>query len=442
MPKPSEPLSNRTIRTLRICASSSGIVLVLGALFADPLGLSAPGLGRGQAALLVLGAVLLAVSLLRHPLRAYVTLAVIVFNVLAMLAFLELAATACFWVAGRSGAGPPVSGRHARLLESHRAAYAPFVVWREQEHSEGCFTIGPDGRRVTPGASADPRAYEVFCFGGSTMIGWGVPDSLTIPSILQRDLTRRLDVPVRVINFGQQAYVSTQELIELMLQLRSGARPDLVIFYDGVNDAYAAFQSGVAGVHENLSDVSARFSGTGESRQSILACLAGHSNLLALVRLLSEREGRLPAADRPVDYATIGVSADSLSSSIVSIYEADCRMALAMCREYGPEVAFFWQPVLGVGGRMPVGSERDALADVDRDLQDLMTVTWDDARLLSGRLQGFHFLGDCLDSSDVELFTFGDFCHVNAEGNATVERAMMKAILEDGLVPDSLLAGR
>jgi hypothetical protein len=39
----------------------------------------------------------------------------------------------------------------------------------------------------------------------------------------------------------------------------------------------------------------------------------------------------------------------------------------------------------------------------------------------------------------MELYTFGDFCHVNAEGNRLVEQAMMSAILEDGLIADSLL---
>jgi hypothetical protein len=212
--------------------------------------------------------------------------------------------------------------------------------------------VGPDQRRVTTGASSDPEAYEVFCFGGSTMIGWGVPDSLTIPSILQKDLAARLNVPVRVVNFGQQAYVNTQELIELMLQLRAGRRPDLVIFYDGINDAFAAYQSGIAGVHENLPDISRRFvvPGEREAGQPVWKVLAERSNLFGLLRQLLAREPGREAETPIVQYSTMGVDADSLASDVAGVYEGNCGIVLSLSEQYGYRAAFYWQPVLGVGG--------------------------------------------------------------------------------------------
>lgn len=61
------------------------------------------------------------------------------------------------------------------------------------------------------------------------------------------------------MNYGENAYVSTQGLIHLILLLESGDVPDMVIFYDGVNDILAASQSWMPIVHQNLSEISNLF---------------------------------------------------------------------------------------------------------------------------------------------------------------------------------------
>jgi hypothetical protein len=357
-------LSDRTVKALRVSAICGGLGLAAIALLADPLGLSGPGLGRGQTMTAVAGAILALAGLIDKPFRAYRALAVLLLNAVLLFAFLELAATVSFRVASRelqSHSGD----EHDTLLQERQVVYAPFVGWREQEHRTELMNVGPDQRRVTTGASSDPEAYEVFCFGGSTMIGWGVPDSLTIPSILQKDLGVRLNVPVRVVNFGQQAYVNTQELIELMLQLRAGRRPNLVIFYDGINDAFAAYQSGIAGVHENLPDISRRFvvPGEREAGQPVWKVLAERSNLLGLLRQLLAREPGREAETPVVQYSTMGVDADSLASDVAGVYEGNCGIVLSLSEQYGYRAAFYWQPVLGVGGGEDPGRLRKRLAD-------------------------------------------------------------------------------
>ena len=64
--------------------------------------------------------------------------------------------------------------------------------------------------------------------------------------------------PVCVVNFGESGFVSTQGVIQLILELQSGNIPDLVIFYDGVNDVYAAYQSGRP-THQNFDKIAAKF---------------------------------------------------------------------------------------------------------------------------------------------------------------------------------------
>jgi lysophospholipase L1-like esterase len=100
----------------------------------------------------------------------------------------------------------------------------------------------------TAGPHSGDRPLRIFMFGGSTMWGLGARDNYTIPSLLSGALARRGISGVEVTNFGQIGYVSTQEALLLFEQLRKGNVPDLAIFYDGINDTFAAWQSGTAGI--------------------------------------------------------------------------------------------------------------------------------------------------------------------------------------------------
>ncbi|MBC8457124.1 MAG: hypothetical protein H8D67_03910, partial [Deltaproteobacteria bacterium] len=42
-----------------------------------------------------------------------------------------------------------------------------------------------------------------------------------------------------------------QEVIDLFLQLQKGNIPNIVIFYDGINDTFSAFQNGISGIPQN-----------------------------------------------------------------------------------------------------------------------------------------------------------------------------------------------
>ena len=96
------------------------------------------------------------------------------------------------------------------------------------------------------------------------MWGTGSPNWGTIPANLQKGLEKLRQGPVCVMNFAESAYVSTQDVIMLLMQLRSGNVPDLVLFYNIGGDIYSAYQSGRAGVPENLDQIAARFEGRRE----------------------------------------------------------------------------------------------------------------------------------------------------------------------------------
>ena len=56
---------------------------------------------------------------------------------------------------------------------------------------------------------------------------------------------------MRIRNLAEIGYVSTQEVVALVRELQSGYRPDIVIFYDGVNDTTSALLEGEAGLTTN-----------------------------------------------------------------------------------------------------------------------------------------------------------------------------------------------
>ncbi len=425
----------------RAISAGLGLLLLASAVLADVTGLSGTGAGRGQLILAASGLLLIILSIFRDPARAYRTAAVLLLNTLVLAVVLELAATGIYRL--RAGATHRMSGSRADpdrpIAELMRANYAMYVVWRELPHTAPDFTIGEDRRRIVTGASEDPDAYEVFMFGGSTMIGWCVPDSLTIPSIMQRRLSSSMSVPVRVVNFGQQAFVSTQELIELELQLQDGRRPDLVVFYDGINDTFAALQTGIPGAHQNLDDIAGRFAGS-ESVISFWEALAGRSNLVGLARELIDKGG---AVDSLPTLTGGGIETDfeSLSAGIVSVYAENCRMATALGAEYGFECAFFWQPYLGSGegaGAQP-GVEERVEEVMDEALSSLLEATYSRASGLETSIPGFEDISGCLDGCTGEPFAFCDFCHIDAEGNTVVAETMIESLLSAGAIPDSLL---
>ncbi|MEO7360632.1 MAG: SGNH/GDSL hydrolase family protein [Gemmatimonadaceae bacterium] len=147
----------------------------------------------------------------------------------------------------------------AEFAKSDAQFYIPFTAFRRRPFAGQFINVGADRLRATPGANCAPGSYLVYALGGSTMWGTGAPDSGTIAAYLQRGFAQRVQRPVCVVNFGESAYVVTQGLIGLSLALRAGARPDLVISYDGVNDVFAAYQSGHAGIHQNEASIASGY---------------------------------------------------------------------------------------------------------------------------------------------------------------------------------------
>src|SRR4030042_2677597 len=146
---------------------------------------------------------------------------------------------------------PWVKDYFKELGESFKTKWKSYVYWRREPFKGNYINIDDKGLRVTIGSNNIPSGfnstYRIFMFGGSTLWGTGARDAYTIPSLLSKYLAKK-GMNTKIANYGENGYVSTQEVIELLLQLQKENIPNVVIFYDGVNDIFSAYQHSIAGL--------------------------------------------------------------------------------------------------------------------------------------------------------------------------------------------------
>ncbi|MFP4118137.1 MAG: hypothetical protein ACLFTR_04400, partial [Candidatus Woesearchaeota archaeon] len=79
---------------------------------------------------------------------------------------------------------------------------------------------------------------DIHVYGGSTTWGVKVEPNQTFPSRLSEFLCDE-GINVNVTNYGQVAFMNSQEMVSFMFELKRGNIPDIVIFYDGVNEFFS-----------------------------------------------------------------------------------------------------------------------------------------------------------------------------------------------------------
>src|SRR5271155_4329767 len=142
--------------------------------------------------------------------------------------------------------------------QANKVTYHQYVLWRRSPYEGEAISINQDGVRRTLHTQCDnndnknDKTFTIWMFGDSVMWGAGAPDEETIPSFVARDY-EKAGKTVCIVNYAEKGWSNTQETIALIEQLKHAARkPDIVLFYDGGTEAFAAYQSGQADVHSNF----------------------------------------------------------------------------------------------------------------------------------------------------------------------------------------------
>jgi hypothetical protein len=375
----------------------------------------------------------------------YKSLAILILNAVVIFICLDLVAritykarNSLFPIPAQSVADPRASSPFYRsepwaaqywheFLLSRQTRYHAFVLYRRAPFKGETINIDQEGIRLTPGADCGPNAFKVFAFGPSTMWGTGSPDWGTIPSYLQTGIEKLKNGPICVVNFGESGYVSTQSVIELMLQLQSGNIPNVTLFFDGVADIYTAYQSGRPGMHENFDQVAARFERRDVPKQRPLLELLKLSSLYPLAgSLVTQLHQEVPSEPKLLTYETMGIDVESLSNSIIQIYLSNYKIVDGLAQKYGFKSFFFWPPHITVGEKPLTTEEWELKRSLDPALAKLYLAVYRKIEPLVLECKNLIYMGAIYDGYKPLLWL--DDTHVTPVGNELIAQKMIEVL--------------
>lgn len=299
---------------------------------------------------------------------------------------------------------------HLNIWGSH---FEPYYHWRRNGFQGKYINVSSEGIRNTViTTKSSKNAKNIFMFGGSTLWGTGSKDKHTIPSFVQAMLGK----DYKIYNYGETGYVSTQELNFLLKQLAEGNVPDMVVFYDGVNDGYAGVYS--PAIPRDVQNL--RMQSEINKNKSIFFELYKKSNYKRLIDFFSKNTEKWDNE--------ISSKIKNNSASVVKLYEAHIRQVKALGKEYGFETFFFWQPNLFSG-------ERDTFPHEKRIIQNSSLTFIESQRQLylyaksafTGRdSEKIFFLGDIFNQVNEPLYI--DWCHIGPNGNKIIAQQIFNNI--------------
>jgi len=306
------------------------------------------------------------------------------------------------------------------------------VGWRRAPFKGETLEIDQNGVRLTPGADCSAKSFKVFTFGESTMWGTGSPSWGTIPANLQKGLEKLRQGPVCVMNFAESAYVSTQDVIMLLIQLRSGNVPDLVLFYSIGGDISAAYQSGRAGVHANLDQIAARFEGRREPSTFVDWLKSTYAYLLIdklMDKLtIADPQQKEPTPDEPVTYESKGIDVAKLSDLTVQDYLGNYKIVSALAQKYGFKYFFFLSPIVSLGNKplTPEEQEMRHRTESAAAFYKFYTAVYQTIDRESSKYQNLYSMVHIFDRYDSLIWI--DEGHVTPIGNQLIAERMLDVI--------------
>ncbi|MFC1626946.1 SGNH/GDSL hydrolase family protein [Patescibacteria group bacterium] len=302
---------------------------------------------------------------------------------------------------------------------SHTTDYQSFYEWRRPEFHGQYINVLPGGIRKTwnPEFSDQQNFSTIYTFGGSTMWGTGARDDFTIPSLLSKNLNQNKSNYL-VMNFGESGYTLTQEIIYLLLKLKQGEKPDYVIFYDGVNDIYAAYQSGQPGQIQNFKQRQKKMSSSSafiRLKEAVLDLIKEKYLTYSAFQNLKSMNKK----DNSIEGLTASEYNDQqlndLAQEIVDDYLQNIEVIESLSRIHGFRYLMLWQPILYTN--QAVTAEESGLSGW-QDKQQIKLYRLVYNIMQNQQLNYFYNLASLLDSKEKTLFI--DFHHLAEEGNKII----------------------
>lgn len=290
---------------------------------------------------------------------------------------------------------------------------------------------GPIRRSYRPPSADSAESIDVFFFGGSTTWGAYQRDLHTIPSEFAR-LSEDVGLPVRVSNYAAPGYAIWQEIQLFQELLTRGDVPDLVVFYDGVNELIAQSMDAPTRDPSHTRSAELRrafeaYNPFSDGSPFVERVATEYTDRSAVHRLFRSVRNVFRGEGFTADvYPTLWAPgheridlADDRARNAVAIHRRGVEVAQRLAASYGVQTAFFWQPSYYTKDRVAAEDEIAGYWAEDPRAWRLAS------RVAREQLRApVVDLGDALD--DVDEPVMYDFHHTNEKG----ARVMAEAIFE------------
>jgi hypothetical protein len=313
--------------------------------------------------------------------------------------------------------------------QANRVTYHQYVLWRRAPYQGEVLSINQDGVRRTLHTQCDDKTFTIWMFGDSVMWGAGAPDEETIPSWIARDY-EKAGRPVCIVNYAEKGWANTQEMLGLIEQLKHATRkPDIVLFYDGGTEAFAAYQSGGADVHSNYNSFKNFLDNWGASQKAGFSYFRQTNTY----RFLEKIAVRAPFHNKKDAAPAVERDTETLSAAVVENYVQNMDIVELLAKQYGFRAIFAWYPNLAVGHKELTPYEKQVLSMEYQKFPGLgLMYQAVYKRGLDVHRPDFHHLGDLLDDQKSSLYV--GISHLKPAGNQIVADRLFD-ILEHPAVP-------
>lgn len=256
------------------------------------------------------------------------------------------------------------------------------------------------------------NSLKIFVFGGSTIWGNGARDNHTIPSFISKKFCER-NISVDVTNFGTYAYVNSQEMIRLILELRKENLPDYVIFYDGFNEVASTYENNEAGLPVDTEHRKVEFNG--RRKFNLITPIIFNTNF---GRIMNQVLNIFPEEDKEIQI-------NKLSEETINLYRENIKIIETLSENYNFTAFYFWQPNL-LTKKHPSDNEKEIIGKEDIVLKELYIKTYDKIKTIEIP-SNYHNLDNVLDDNYESIYL--DMGHISEKGNEIVAESIVNILL-------------
>ncbi len=283
-------------------------------------------------------------------------------------------------------------------------AFKPLAPVRLVDVRSEYVNVADSSRKTWTPPSCSCTRLTVWLYGGSTAFGLDQRDEYTIASYLARDAAED-GLILDVVNKGVLGDMHWQEAQRFQWDLSNTEPPDLVVFYDGVNEIW-----GTSALENQR---------LGDSRQPYEPLT--EEMWAGILRTAADTAGEAPEGVSIVD-VTKGSTGDALGLGqlVATRYLRSLKMSADVAAANDVPIAWFWQPTRV--SRPPIKGEVNGSTKGD----DYAREVYDTASARVRASDEVTDLSDVLDDNDDPLFT--DDVHHNEAASRIIAENMYRSL--------------